>query len=92
MEERLMPELRFPEFSGEWEQRNLGEIVEYRNGNANEKNVVADGKYNLITLNSIDIDGNLKQEHSRVDEADWLLEKHDMVMVLSDIATGDFLG
>ncbi|NLJ79216.1 MAG: hypothetical protein GX329_07625, partial [Tissierellia bacterium] len=46
MGKKSTPELRFPEFEGEWRQRELGEIVEYRNGNANEKNVVADGKYN----------------------------------------------
>ncbi|NLJ78903.1 MAG: hypothetical protein GX329_06040 [Tissierellia bacterium] len=32
MEERLMPELRFPEFSGEWERKTLGELGGFYNG------------------------------------------------------------
>lgn len=31
-EEKLVPELRFPEFSGEWEEKRLGEVVSFKKG------------------------------------------------------------
>ena len=54
--QKVIPTLRFPEFNddGEWEEKLLGEICNYFNGGSNENNVVENGKYNLITLNSID--------------------------------------
>lgn len=45
----------------QWEFKNLGEICIYKNGGSFEKEIVEEGIYNLITLNSIDIDGNLKK-------------------------------
>ena len=32
MKEQLVPELRFHEFEGEWEEKKLGEILEFKNG------------------------------------------------------------
>ncbi len=90
--EIYVPKLRLPGFSGEWEEKMLGDVCEYKNGGSFEKNVVKNGKYLLITLNSINIDGNIKKEHKKVNNADWYLEKDDLVMVLSDIAHGYFLG
>jgi type I restriction enzyme S subunit len=75
-----------------WEEKKLDEICIYKNGKAQEKNTVKDGKYNLITLNSININGELKSNHEKVNDFDWLLQKNDLVMVLSDVATGAFLG
>lgn len=87
-----IPKLRFPGFLGEWEEKKLGDICDYKNGGAFENNLVKNGKYNLITLNSIDIAGKLKKNHKTVGYADWYLEKDDLVMVLSDVAHGNFLG
>lgn len=87
-----VPKLRFPGFSDTLTQKRLGDICEYKNGGSYEDRVVADGKYNLITLNSIDIDGRIKNEHKTIDSADWYLEKDDLIMVLSDVAHGYFLG
>ena len=87
-----VPKLRFPGFSGEWEEKKLGEVCDYKNGGSFENNLIVNGKYNLITLNSIDIAGKLKNNHKTVDSADWYLKKDDMVMVLSDVAHGNFLG
>ncbi|PIQ68262.1 MAG: hypothetical protein COV91_05025 [Candidatus Taylorbacteria bacterium CG11_big_fil_rev_8_21_14_0_20_46_11] len=98
----LIPKLRFSGFSdgpasakaeaGNWEEKKLGEVCDYKNGGAFENNLVENGKYNLITLNSIDIDGKLKSFHKTVGKADWYLKKDDLVMVLSDVAHGNFLG
>ncbi len=70
----------------------MGDICDYKNGGAFEKHVVEDGKYNLITLNSIDISGKMKVKHKTVNYADWYLNKNDLIMVLSDVAHGNFLG
>jgi type I restriction enzyme, S subunit len=88
----LTPRLRFPGFSGEWKKTSLGSLFDYRNGEAYENRIVEIGKFDLITLNSIDITGKLKRLHKQVDFADWYLKANDMVMVLSDVAHGYFLG
>jgi len=91
---KTKPQFRFPEFEndGDWESRNLGVLCEYFNGASHEKNVTKDGEYYLISLNSIDIEGNLKTEMKRVNTFDNSLIKDDLVMVLSDVAHGNFLG
>lgn len=86
------PSLRFPNFLQRWITKKLEEICIYKNGGSYENDIVENGKYNLITLNSIDIEGNLKKEHRLVNSGEWFLQKNDIVMVLSDVATGNFLG
>lgn len=88
----LTPSLRFPASSGELTRKQLGVICQYKNGGSYEDRVLEDGRYDLITLNSIDIDGFLKKNHKKIDSADWYLEKGDLIMVLSDVAHGYFLG
>ena len=96
MQKIFAQEIRFKDENGkefeEWKELKLGSLCNYRNGDSFETNVVDNGKYNLITLNSIDITGNLKNKHKTVDCANWYLEKDDLIMVLSDVAHGDFLG
>lgn len=89
-----LPELRFPEFvsEGEWMECELGELCDYWNGASYENGVNENGEYDLISLNSMDIEGNLKTEMKRVLYSDNSLKKNDLVMVLSDVAHGDFLG
>lgn len=57
-----------------------------------EPYVTEAGEFFLITLNSLDIEGNLKSTHLNVSYAEWFLQTNDLVMVLSDIAHGNFLG
>jgi type I restriction enzyme S subunit len=75
-----------------WEEKRLGDLFDYKNGGSFEEYVVEDGLYKLITLNSIDITGKLKEEHKTVNVTDNSLNKNDLVMVLSDVAHGNFLG
>ena len=86
------PELRFPKFNQKWKKNKLKEICIFKNGGSYENNISKSGKYDLITLNSIDIEGNLKDKHHTVDYGEWYLCKNDIVMILSDVATGKFLG
>ena len=96
MQKIFSQKIRFKDDDGkkflEWEEKKLGDICDYKNGGSFENNLVDNGKYNLINLNSIDITGKLKNNHKTVDYADWYLKKHDLVMVLSDVAHGYFLG
>lgn len=96
MQQIFSQQIRFKADDGseypEWEEKKLGEIFSYKNGASYESFVVEDGAYSLITLNSIDIDGNLKIEHKKVNLNDNSLSKNDLIMVLSDVAHGNFLG
>jgi len=96
MQKVFSGEIRFKKDDGsgfsEWEEKRLGTIFDYKNGGSFEKEVVKNGKYYLITLNSIDINGDLKQEHKTINITDNSLNKNDLIMVLSDIAHGNFLG
>lgn len=96
MQKIFAQEIRFKDENGkdfeDWEFKKLGELFDYKNGDSFEKNVIENGKYNLITLNSIDINGNLKNKHKTVSFAEWYLQKDDLIMVLSDVAHGNFLG
>lgn len=89
--ERL-PKRRFPDFEGAWEGKKLGEITTYRNGTGHEEKQSRFGKYELVNLNSISIDGGLKPSGRFIEEASETLMKNDLVMVLSDVAHGDLLG
>jgi type I restriction enzyme S subunit len=96
MQKIFSQQLRFKDDNGEdfgdWEEKTLGEICDYKNGGAFEKDIVEEGDYYLITLNSIDIHGSLKEDHKKINHTDNSLKSGDLVMVLSDVAHGYFLG
>lgn len=75
-----------------WEQRKLGEIADYRNGDSYENQQANNGQFELINLNSISIDGGLKPSGRFIDDPKETLKTGDLVMVLSDIGHGDLLG
>ncbi len=90
--ELLSQRKRLKGFNQAWQRVRLGDICEIGNGGAYETLIVEDGDFKLISLNSIDIDGNLKNTMKRVSFYDNSLKQDDIVMVLSDVAHGDFLG
>lgn len=96
MQKIFSQELRFKDENGneypEWEEEKLGNICDYKNGKTYEEFICENGQYNLISLNSIGIDGKLKKEHKKVNVCDDFLIKGDLIMVLSDVAHGNFLG
>ena len=87
-----VPELRFAGFTGDWEQRKLSEMTTYRNGRGHEDKQSDSGRYELINLNSVSIDGGLKPSGRFIDESSETLFVDDLVMVLSDVGHGDLLG
>ena len=64
----------------------------YKNGTGHEDKQSSTGKYELINLNSVSIDGGLKSSGKYIDESDETLQIDDLVMVLSDVGHGDLLG
>ncbi|MCQ2859096.1 restriction endonuclease subunit S [Helicobacter pylori] len=90
--ELLSQRKRLKGFNQAWQKIRLGDICEFGNGGAYETLIVENGNFKLISLNSIDIDGNLKNTMKRVNFYDNSLKQDDIVMVLSDVAHGDFLG
>lgn len=90
--ELLSQRKRLKGFNQAWQKVRLGDICEFGNGGAYETLIVENGNFKLISLNSIDINGNLKNTMKRVNFYDNSLKQDDIVMVLSDVAHGDFLG
>ncbi len=90
--ELLSQRKRLKGFNQAWQKIRLGDICEFGNGGAYETLIVENGNFKLISLNSIDIDGNLKNTMKRVNFYDNSLKQDDIVMVLNDVAHGDFLG
>ena len=88
----LKPKIRFKGFTDTWEQRKLKDMSTYKNGTGHEDKQSSTGKYELINLNSVSIDGGLKSSGKYIDESDETLQIDDLVMVLSDVGHGDLLG
>ena len=86
------PSIRFAGFTDAWEQRKLCSMTSYQNGKGYEECQSDSGKFALINLNSISINGGLKESGKYVNEATETLELNDLVMVLSDVGHGDLLG
>lgn len=76
----------------DWEVRTLREVADFTNGKPHEGDVDSNGRYCLVTLDSIAIDGKLKTEHKRTNAFDDSLIAGDIVSVLSDLAHGYLLG
>jgi type I restriction enzyme S subunit len=91
-EGELYPKRRFVGFTDPWEQRKLKDMTDYKNGKGHEDRQSDSGKYELVNLNSISIDGGLKPSGKFVDHTTDTLLENDLVMVLSDVGHGDLLG
>ena len=96
MQKIFSQELRFKDGKGnnysEWIKTNLKFLVSYKNGKGYEKEVVQNGKYNIINLNSISTKGMLKDSGKYSDFEDITLKKNDLIMILSDVAKGNLIG
>ena len=92
-----VPNLRFKEFSSEWESGKLGQYISNKGGTALEKYVEDEGTHNFISIGNYSVDGNYIDTGQRINLNDKtqekLLNKNDLVMVLNDkTASGDLIG
>ena len=85
---RDVPHLRFPEFSGEWEEHTLQDVVTFSNGKAHENCVNDDGDYILVNSKFISTNGQVQK---RVTSQLSPLRKSQFVMVMSDLPNGKAL-
>ncbi len=79
------PKLRLPGFDGPWEEKKLGEVVEFWNGKGHEKDISKNGKYIVVNSKFISSDGLIKKFSN---EQKTPLRKGDVVMVMSDVPNG----
>ncbi len=86
--EKLVPKLRFPRFEGDWVEKKLKDVSKYFNGGSFENNVIDNGKYELITLKSVDMRGNLAHSKRYLDIEVPTLMKDTLVMILSEQSPG----
>ena len=87
-EGKTVPEFRFKEFTKIWRKVKLKEVSLYFNGGSYENDVKEDGKYELITLKSINTNGQLVSSKRFVDIEVPTLAKDTLVMILSEQAPG----
>ena len=85
--QNIVPELRFPEFQNNWNIVKLKDVSTYFNGKSFEGNVQAKGNYELITLKSIDTDGNLVHSNRFINDKVPTLAKETLVMINHDLKT-----
>ena len=86
--ENKVPEIRFRGFSGDWEKFELKNVSTYSNGGSFESNVQEEGRYELITLKSVDMEGNLVSSGRYIDIEASTLPKGTLVMILSEQSPG----
>ena len=83
-----VPNLRFPEFQGEWEEHTLQDVVTFSNGKAHENSVNDDGDYILVNSKFVSTNGQVQK---RVTSQLSPLHKSQFVMVMSDLPNGKAL-
>ncbi|HGW6200449.1 TPA: restriction endonuclease subunit S [Enterococcus faecium] len=80
-----VPEVRFPGFTGDWEQRKLIDVANYRNGKAHEKDISKDGDYIVVNSKFVSTNGTVKKFSDSLIEP---LIKGEIAFVLSDVPNG----
>jgi type I restriction enzyme S subunit len=83
-----VPKYRFKEFEKKWEKVKLKDVSTYFNGGSYENDVKEDGKYELITLKSINKYGQLVNSKRYIDIEVATLSIGTLVMILSEQAPG----
>ena len=71
-----------------WEEKELGDIVEFQNGKAHEQHIKPDGAFKVINSKFISSNGIIYKES---DKQLTPLVKNDVVMVMSDVPNGKTL-
>lgn len=86
-----IPKLRYKGYSS-YSYSSIDKEFVFFNGKAYEQDMDKNGDYEIISLNSINIEGQLNKNLNKLNTKDKKLESGDLVMILSDVAHGYFLG
>jgi type I restriction enzyme S subunit len=86
---KKIPNLRFPGFLGEWEEKKLGEVSKFWNGKAHEQAISENGKYVVVNSKFISRNGSVRKFS---DSQASPLKKDDIAIVMSDIPGGKAIG
>lgn len=87
-EGEIVPKFRFKGFNKSWKKVKLKDVSLYFNGGSYENDVKEEGKYELITLKSINTNGQLVSSKRFIDNEVPTLTKGTLVMILSEQAPG----
>ena len=68
-----------------WEQRELFDVADYRNGKAHENDIDDDGKYIVINSKFVSTEGKIKKYSNKQNEP---LFQNEIAFVLSDVPNG----
>jgi len=71
-----------------WEEKTLGEVCEFYNGKAHEKDIDENGEYVVVNSKFISSDGNVKKYTKK---QMFPLFENDIAMVMSDVPNGKAL-
>jgi len=82
-----LPKRRFPEFQASegWAEKPLGQVADYENGKAYEKDIEEEGDFVVVNARFISTDGGIRKYSN---ERYCLASKGDVLMVLSDLPKG----
>ncbi|EKI2465404.1 restriction endonuclease subunit S [Enterococcus faecalis] len=92
-----VPEIRFPGFTEDWEQRKLKEFGKSTGGTSIESEFVEGGKYKVISIGSYSEQSVYTDQNIRAELTDKtrnrVLNKGDLTMILNDkTASGNIIG
>lgn len=92
-----VPEIRFPGFTGDWEERKLSDVANHRGGTAIEKYFDDNGQYKVISIGSYGLDSKYVDQNIRAlsnDTTDGrVVHSGELTMVLNDkTANGTIIG
>ena len=90
MSSKLVPEVRFKEFSGEWEEKKLGEIATFLKGKGlSKKSIIKDGEYPCIHYGELftnykEVIAKIKS-YTDINNNSFLSLENDVLMPTSDV-------
>lgn len=85
-----LPSVRFPEYRNTeaWIPRRLGEVADYENGKAYEKDIVDDGRFVVVNARFVSTNGAVRKH---TNETYCIAQAGDVLMVLSDLPSAKAL-